>query len=773
MTWTELVLAAQLLGLGVVRGGESGAPAFRGAEGFGAAVKGGRGGQAIWVTNLNSHGPGSLRAAVDTPGPRIVRFKLAGTIDLGRDALRVGFPFRPTWKELRAQGRKDTEMQSPYSFVTVDGASAPPPGITISGNVMLGPYGLEEVIVRHLRIRDNGLTPRSSSDCLGVYARRVFIDHCSLQWARDEVASVWYENGRDVTIQWCIIGPGSGAHALGFLSGNGTDRITLHHCLFANNVGRNPRVAGNCETGQIGKFPNDTPTIDVRNNVIYNWFNVGTAQLAAGAHCNLVGNLYLPGPDSAKDGFTFYAYCSSKTKPTEMHLRGNICPRRPTDDMDEWAGAGHYATRNGRTERVPGPHEWGRRRETPFPAPPVATHSASAARALVLSQAGAWPRDAVDAGVVRTVLHNTGAVTVKNTIPSDYTNARPSVRAAASPVEGGAPCAVKFEATAEDPDGKIELHAWDFGDGERAVGRSVTHAYGGAGDYTVTAFALDDRGMTGTAALRLSLKQDGFEAQPVQALSGAAVSGAPSATPRWTPPTIALKPALAAPPTAEDWSAAVRLAPFIDQASWKRAPGDKLDARLTYDAEQLYVRVTTDFPQNRLSLIKSSDEFLSLPRHGLEYIAYPKVTAFFSPRHGKTPWRRFAANYGASRHDAEGPDRFWNPASDWSVRSRRVGQRWELTMAIPRAAAGLKGGDGASGPAQEAPVKPGGGDGGPAGVPAPKSAAGEPSAWGLKLMVNIAKDEIYIWPPVGEAGKDMHCAPHSSDPAYYAVMRFP
>ena len=46
--------------------------AFPGAEGFGAATIGGRGGRVIAVTTLADSGPGSLREALTATAPRIV-----------------------------------------------------------------------------------------------------------------------------------------------------------------------------------------------------------------------------------------------------------------------------------------------------------------------------------------------------------------------------------------------------------------------------------------------------------------------------------------------------------------------------------------------------------------------------------------------------------------------------------------------------------------------------------------------------------------------------
>src|SRR5512133_3437685 len=72
-------LIASLIACNALAGPTS-LPAFPGAEGFGAASVGGRGGKVIKVTNLNAKGPGSLQAACEAEGPRIVVFDVSGVI---------------------------------------------------------------------------------------------------------------------------------------------------------------------------------------------------------------------------------------------------------------------------------------------------------------------------------------------------------------------------------------------------------------------------------------------------------------------------------------------------------------------------------------------------------------------------------------------------------------------------------------------------------------------------------------------------------------------
>ena len=86
-------------------------PVFPGAIGFGTDTQAGRGGQILRVTSLAGEGPGSLREAVETAGPRIVVFEIAGVIDLDKSTLSIREP-----------------------FLTIAGQSAPSPGITPGSN---------------------------------------------------------------------------------------------------------------------------------------------------------------------------------------------------------------------------------------------------------------------------------------------------------------------------------------------------------------------------------------------------------------------------------------------------------------------------------------------------------------------------------------------------------------------------------------------------------------------------------------------------------------
>ena len=136
-------------------------------SGFGADNPGGRGGRVIKVTNLNAEGAGSLRAALEADGPRIIVFEVGGIID---------------WKKL--------ELTVTHGRLTIAGETAPSPGITIIRGSL--DFSAPDVIVRHIRVRvgDGGdlKTPGWQPDSMaavGPDAHNILFDHCSTSWSID------------------------------------------------------------------------------------------------------------------------------------------------------------------------------------------------------------------------------------------------------------------------------------------------------------------------------------------------------------------------------------------------------------------------------------------------------------------------------------------------------------------------------------------------------------------------------------------------------------
>lgn len=58
-----------------------------------------------------------------------------------------------------------------------------------------------------------------------------------------------------------------------------------------------------------------------------------------------------------------------------------------------------------------------------------------------------------------------------------------------------------------DPDGKIVSWYWDFGDGESAAGKTVSHAFTSEGLYTVTLTVMDDRGAKDSISRKIEIDE--------------------------------------------------------------------------------------------------------------------------------------------------------------------------------------------------------------------------------------------------------------------------
>ncbi len=173
-------------------------PAFPGALGFGAKATGGRGGQVIYVTNLNTSGPGSLQAALDTPGPKYILFKVSGVIN--------------------------GDVHFTGSDTTLAGQTAPGGGITVRGLYtdetsqdwcdqdplcLSRAIKLDNFIGRFIRSRPSG---NFDDACRFRSVSNVMIDHFSCQDAADEAVELSFSH--DVTIQNTILGETIGGHSI-------------------------------------------------------------------------------------------------------------------------------------------------------------------------------------------------------------------------------------------------------------------------------------------------------------------------------------------------------------------------------------------------------------------------------------------------------------------------------------------------------------------------------------------------------------------------------
>lgn len=364
------VALAVVLPLAALPPAPGGAPdAFPGAEGFGAASRGGRGGAVVKVTNLNVSGPGSLQAACDTPGPRIVVFDVSGVI------------------------RGDVILR--HGEITIAGQTAPGAGITIEGQLQ-NPYrikpNLHDVTIRHIRVR-----PRrwdkvwAGGDCIQLtYVERLILDHVSVSWGNDENIDLC--NSRDLTVQWCAIeesdttGHEKGQHNFGLIMGYSGRDATVHHNLFAHHLRRAPLCG--------------LEVLDHRNNVIYNmrrgvyWHpaKMNQQRPGKGFRANVVGNYFKHGPDAPKAGRDLREAIVDATPEEELYARGNHFT---------WAGAVEDLWKHPLDQGIF--KAYPQRFDSPWPAPPVETHSAEEAYRLVLAMAGCLPRDTVSRRTVEEV----------------------------------------------------------------------------------------------------------------------------------------------------------------------------------------------------------------------------------------------------------------------------------------------------------------------------------------------------------------------------------
>ena len=309
-------------------------------QGGGASATGGSLGTVYTVTTLTDSLNrqtgmplrGSLRYAVNQSGPRVIIFKVAGTIHL-TEPLVIS-----------------------KSDITILGQSAPGDGICLADYPLLISKA-NNVIIRFIRCRlgQVGMQQKGEDyDALSVNnANKIVIDHCSCSWSIDECVSCY--GNENFTMQYCFIteslrdaGHVKGAHGYGGIWGG--KNASFHHNLLAHHDSRNPRFDHDyVDTKCAGP-------IDFVNNVVYNWKGnsayggEGTSDGAGGRHINFVNNYFKPGPSTNSgvktrlvDPWTSCSNCANhpggSIQSPKIYLTGNYMYGSEEVTADNWKGS--------------------------------------------------------------------------------------------------------------------------------------------------------------------------------------------------------------------------------------------------------------------------------------------------------------------------------------------------------------------------------------------------------------------------------------------------
>jgi pectate lyase len=384
-------------------------PAFPGASGGGAESKGGRGGAIIEVTNLNDSGSGSLRACIDSSGPRTCVFRVGGTINL------------------------TTYLYITNPYLTIAGQTAPGGGIQLNGKNStqnMIDIGSHDITVRYIKIR-KGYNSGCIDECganLAIFSGsyNIIFDHTSSTWNQDEGLSAWNgpnETQSNITFSWNLVAEGLSGHSTGYISGANEQadaanvtNMDIHHNLTMNNSHRNPLFKH--KSGRIV------------NNLFYNQ-RFYTTEIGGGMLADIIGNKYKKGPmygqvyAGVHEIEAFSGNTTTAPGTPSLYLTGNIGWNQTSPTGDQWVMAATTTGENGaETGTITG--SW--RRTTPLPNTPypIIAEPATNLENSILPTVGAsqrldcngsWVsnRDSTDLRLISQYQNNTGITS----IPSD------------------------------------------------------------------------------------------------------------------------------------------------------------------------------------------------------------------------------------------------------------------------------------------------------------------------------------------------------------------
>lgn len=410
--------------------GESSLPVFPQAQGHGTRTVAGSGRNfsrpctvVYKVSSLEDSGPGSLRECVEASGPRACIFEVGGIIKLS----------------------KKLAITNPY--ITIAGQTAPFSGVILRGGSII--VSTSDVLIQHVISRvgdDNGGQEAGSRDGANTFADKgdisnVVFDHVSIAWSLDEgwsvapykgdVSNVTFSHsivasGLDMSVHPDASNPDDKGHSKATLinSDNTVKNLSYHHNLLAHNADRNIRIA--------------VPiALEYINNLVYDWGrgsgSARTIELANGRKAlhtmDLIGNNYIPGPDSMCPGTQYEnERCGGSTddpkttgymvtipssdlnEGSRYFIHDNMTNTRWDSAQDDWSVAGPgFFSNMGALKMTYAAN----RAESPVASSgTVNVLPAAEAKEYVLEHSGARPkeRDAVDVETVNDVRNGTGGI---------------------------------------------------------------------------------------------------------------------------------------------------------------------------------------------------------------------------------------------------------------------------------------------------------------------------------------------------------------------------
>lgn len=384
----------------------------------------------IHVTTLAARGPGSLQAALDEEGPRVILFRVSGMIE--------GVPIL---------SRGD---------VTVAGQSSPG-GVSMRGFLIQGDEVCEEArcplprrwprnfIVQHLRLRPGTFAdPDGGGDGLRLHhAKNGIVDHVSIGNATDEAVQISFSS--DITVQRSIFAETLGEHVeFGGMLLNYSDpardfpltRISIHHNVWNRIFGRMPEVSReNVPDGTVmdleisanlywdarrpAYVAATNPQTGAQLRYRLNWIRNHSVQDPSQPHCfGVLG--FEGGPEAGKP---------SLFPGSSVFLAGNRMSRSARTDLELVFNNNDFCS-----EEAAGALPWGNAgpRRPPWaaaerhPFPPL-TYPADA-RDLVAelgASAGAFPRDPLDRRVMGSLRSGTFDRAPLHSNPARDTSALP------------------------------------------------------------------------------------------------------------------------------------------------------------------------------------------------------------------------------------------------------------------------------------------------------------------------------------------------------------